>query len=210
MDVSSPHRAVSPSLDGDVVVALARIDGELTGREIARLVPGSQRGVSNALSRLVDQGIVLRRDVGSAGLHQLNRDHIAADVVLAMAELRTVFLSRLRTALAGWDPAPLHASMFGSAARQDGDAKSDIDLLVVGKESDINDPRWLDQLDRLRDDTRRWTGNDVQLVVLGERECRELAADDRPDALVRNARTDAVDLAGAPAAKFLRPSRAKR
>lgn len=205
MDVGQPHRAVSPSVDGDVLVALAGVETELTEGELAGLVTGSQRGVSDALSRLVDQGIVLRRDAGPARLHQLNRDHVAAAVVLEMAQLRSRLLARLRYTLGLWDPAPVHASLFGSAARRSGDASSDIDLLLIAHDADVADERWLDQVDGLRQDVRRWTGNDTQIVVLSVSERLDLLRDERPDALLRSIRADAVDLAGEPAAQFLRP-----
>lgn len=204
MDVGQPHRAVSPSLDGDVLVALAGVEKELTDGELAGLLTGSERGVSDALSRLVAQGIVLRRDAGPARLHQLNRDHVAAAVVLEMAKLRSRLLARLRYTLGLWDPAPLHASLFGAACGG-GDASSDIDLLLIARDADLADERWLDQVDGLREDVRRWTGNDAQLVVLSDSERLDLLHDDGPDALLPNVRADAVDLAGEPAAQFLRP-----
>ncbi len=208
MDVGQPHRAVSPSLEGDVLVALAGVETELTEQDVARLVPGSQHGVSDALSRLVDHGIVLARDAGPARLHQLNRDHVAAAVVLEMAQLRSRLLSRLRYTLGLWDPAPMHASLFGDAASGSGDASCDIDLLLIARDDDLADERWFDQVDGLRSDVRRWTGNDVQIVVLSESERVDLLHDDNPDALLRNVCADAVDLAGEPAAQFLRPQRA--
>lgn len=45
--------------------------------------------------------------------------------------MRSDLLSRLRAALSGWSPRAVHASLFGSAARGDGDAGSDIDIFVV-------------------------------------------------------------------------------
>ncbi|MFA9269677.1 MAG: hypothetical protein ACEQSX_02815 [Baekduiaceae bacterium] len=166
---------------------------------------GSERGVSDALSRLVDEGIVLVRDAGPARLHQLNRDHIAASLVLEMAQLRSRLLARLRYALGLWDPAPMHASLFGDAACGTGDASCAIDLLLIARDTDIADERWLDQVDGLREDVHRWTGNGVQLVVLSDSERLDLLDDESPDALLPNVRADAVDLAGEPAAQFLRP-----
>lgn len=48
-----------------------------------------------------------------------------------MARLRLELWRRLRSELGEWQPAPLYAAVFGSAARGDGDTASDIDLLLV-------------------------------------------------------------------------------
>lgn len=106
---------------------------------------------------------MLSRDAGPARLHQLNREHIAAAAVHEMAQLRSRLPSRLRYALALWDPAPMHASLFGSAARRTGDASSDIDILLVAPDEDIDDERWLAQVHGIREDIHRWTG-EVQYV----------------------------------------------
>jgi predicted nucleotidyltransferase len=58
--------------------------------------------------------------------------------------------------------------MFGSAARGDGDSSSDIDLLIVrrpGLEPDAE--RWDEQIDRLREAVRAWTGNRGQILDIG-------------------------------------------
>lgn len=84
------------TLEGDVLVALAGTTRPLTGRQVAGLVPrGSQKAVSVALDRLVEQGIVLRQEAGRAYLHVLNRDHLAAPAVEVLAGLRGELLARL-------------------------------------------------------------------------------------------------------------------
>ena len=45
--------------------------------------------------------------------------------------ISTALLDGLRDRIAAWPIAPVHASLFGSAARRDGDERSDIDVLVV-------------------------------------------------------------------------------
>lgn len=49
--------------------------------------------------------------------------------------------------------------LFGSAARRDGDASSDIDVLVVS-----DDPNLDDRVDELAEQIRRWTGNRAQVI----------------------------------------------
>lgn len=134
-----------------MLAVLAGTTAPLTGRQIARLAArGTSPSVSAALARLVEQGLVHRQVAGRAYLHILNRDHVAAPAVQALAGLRGELLRRLRDTFAGWEPSPVHASMFGSAARADGDASSDIDLLVIRpKGVDAEDAAWRDQVHAL-------------------------------------------------------------
>jgi hypothetical protein len=158
--------------------------------------------VQKALDRLVEQGIVHRQAAGRAYLHVLNRDHVAAPIVGGLAGLRGEFLRRMRDELASWEPAPVHASLFGSAARGDGDAGSDIDLLVVRPTHvDEEDAAWRSQLDGLAVRVEAWTGNHAGIIELGE---AELA---RPSPTLKEVRADGIDLAGTPIRSLLRSRR---
>jgi predicted nucleotidyltransferase len=192
VDVGRPYAAVTPSLEGDVLVVLAGTTQPLTGARVAALVRrGTVRGVQKALDRLVEQGIVDRQVAGRAYLHVLNRDHVAAPIVDALAGLRGEFLRRVRDDLASWDLAPVHASLFGSAARGDGDAGSDIDLLVVRPaDVDEEDAAWREQLDGLAARVESWTGNHAGIIELGE---AELA---HPSPTLKEVRAEGIDLAG--------------
>jgi hypothetical protein len=64
-------------------------------------------------------------------VHELNRDHLAAPAATLLADLRLELWKRLRETLSGWTEKPVHAAVFGSAARGDGGPESDIDLLLV-------------------------------------------------------------------------------
>jgi predicted nucleotidyltransferase len=140
---------------------------------------------------------VHRQEAGRAYLHTLNRDHIAAPAVELLAGLRTELLRRLRDTLGAWQPAPVHASMFGSAARGDGDTSSDIDLLVVRPaEVDEEDAAWRAQLEALGESVHAWSGNRAGIVELGEGELVGLRRN--PPAILGDLRTDGIDLAGLP------------
>ena len=208
MDVSDPTRSITPTLDGPILAVLAAAGRPLTVGQIAELaVRGSEIGIRRSLARLVGQGIVRATVMGRNQVHELNRDHIAADVAVQLAGLRNELWRRLREEIAGWRPAPLYAAVFGSAARGDGDAASDIDLLLVhppfpgekrparlstslrtdfadalGQTLLVSDERnapqrWDAQLDRLRDLVESWTGNRLQIVDMGFFEWRRASAD---------------------------------
>ncbi|HEY6058053.1 MAG TPA: nucleotidyltransferase domain-containing protein, partial [Candidatus Limnocylindrales bacterium] len=153
----------------------------LSGREIHRLAGvGSVRGVQLVLARLVRQGLVGADEHANATLYAANRAHLAWPALEALVGLRRRFRERLGEAIAGWTLAPLHLSIFGSAARRDGDAESDIDLLIVRPgEVREGDEAWEAQLDVLRDQVTAWTGNRCQTFDIDSARLAEhLAASD--------------------------------
>lgn len=204
MDLTRPYTSVVAGLEGDVLVALARSHEPLTGRAVAQLVRrGSPDGVRKALDRLVAQGTVRRTHAGRASLHLLNRQHLAAPAVEILASLRTELLDRMRGELATWTVPALHASLFGSAARGDGDVRSDIDLYVVRPSAvPADDGTWNSQLTSLTESAMNWTGNVVSVVEHDEEAARRLPS--ARTRLVHDLRRDAIDLAGKPLADFLR------
>lgn len=166
MDVSRPYSAVAPSLDGDVLVQLAGLAAPVSGRELARRIPwASQPAVNSAVDRLAKSGVVLRQSAPPANLYLLNREHLAYPAVEAMAGMRSAFYSRLRNLFAISNVRIAHASVFGSFARADGDASSDIDLLIVWGRTvspDVSD----DLVGELESKVRSWTGNELNVAEI--------------------------------------------
>ncbi len=116
--------------------------------------------------------------------------------------MRTRLLAQIRGLFEAWEVPPHHASLFGSAARRDGDTKSDIDILVV-RPAQIaeDDPVWRAQIDQLEDRVLAWTGNRVELAELSFAELGDLRA--RTPAIVHNLKRDGIDLAGVPIRRLL-------
>ena len=188
---------MSPGLDGDVLVVLAGTTRPLTGRGVAELTRiGSPDGVRKALDRLVGHGIVTREVVGRAQTHRLNREHLAAPAVEALAAMRGSLIQRLRSSISGWQVAPVHSSLFGSAARGDGDIESDIDIFLVRPRSvREDDPVWSDQVEDLVEAVQLWTGNRAEVFEIAEARASSLLRSRRPG--VPGLRDDAIELAGA-------------
>jgi predicted nucleotidyltransferase len=197
MDVSKPHTAVGPTLDTEVLAVLAGTSRPLTGREVARLTGRiSHRGVAEALSRLVEHGLVERREAGRALLFTLNRQHLAAPAVEILAGMRTELLRRIRGLVSSWEAAAVHISIFGSTARGDGDTQSDVDVFVVRPDAvSADDPRWLKQINDLVESVELWTGNRTSVAEVAASEIEHLLADDPP--IVGKLRSDAIDVSGA-------------
>lgn len=194
MDFGHPFHAVAPTLDGDVLTVLAGADEGFSGRQIHRLLNhGSEQGVRMAAERLVEQGVVLRSQVGRAKIYRLNRRHVAAPHIQGMATLRTEVLKRLQVAIESWQVPPLLALLFGSAAQGKAEPNSDLDLFLVRRaEVDEESGVWVDQLAALERDATEWTGNDARIVEFGE---DELAGGDFEN-VVGEALSTGIDLYG--------------
>ncbi len=203
MDLCRPYSAVAPTVEGDVLVVLAGTTHPLTGRQVARLARrGSVAGVAKALDRLDRQGLVTRLDAPPASLYTLNRRHIAAPVVEALAGLRAQFLSRLRDALSAWEIQPVHASLFGSAARGDGALDSDVDVFLVRPAViDGEEATWSEQLASLSDLVFASTGNRAGIIDFAEQDIEQLLEESPP--VLEELRRDAIDLAGVPSRELL-------
>jgi predicted nucleotidyltransferase len=203
MDVSRPYSAVCPTLDGEVLQVLAGTTRLLTGREVARLTGrSSHSGVLDVLHRLTEHGLVTRVELNRAFLFALNREHLAAPAVETLMEMRAVLMSRIRSTSEAWEIGPTNLSVFGSAARGDGDTRSDIDVFVVRpRDVDGDNIGWRAQLEDLSSQIMRWTGNHAGIVEVAETEIAQLRTDERP--IVAALRADAISLTGCEIDKLL-------
>jgi predicted nucleotidyltransferase len=194
MDLSEPWSAVCPTLDGPVLAALASTSRPLAAREVARLVRrGSWGGVRKVLVRLAAHGIVRVEEAGNVTLYSLNREHLAAPAVEQLMGLRDELVRRLAQEIASWSVPVVHASLFGSAARGEGDVTSDIDLFVVRpRPVDQDDATWRSQLDRLATEVLAWTGNHAGISEVGEWELAHVGTTDAGKSI----RDEGITLAG--------------
>lgn len=165
MDFVRPIDAIMPGAQGKMLAVLAETTAELNLRTIAQLSGVSQAQASRVLPRLVDLGVVERREVPPSSLFRLVPEHVAARVVLDLACATDTVLDEIgRMALALPFP-PVSVIVFGSFARREAGADSDIDVVVVrptGIDEDRED--WASSIDRWRTDVRRLTGNPVEVL----------------------------------------------
>ncbi len=204
MDFSTPFQSMLPGADSDVLTVLAGSTKPRTGREIARLADRSQRGAQLVLSRFVEHGLVLVREAGSARVYTLNWDHLAAEPIAGLANLRGALFRRISDEVFNyWRPQPVHLSVFGSAARGDGGLDSDVDIFLV-RPGDVeeDDEIWRERVEALADAVFRWTGNHAGISEVGEDELERLRREQ--PAIVKSLRADAVNIAGMPVRELLR------
>lgn len=196
MDLTSPLRSLVPSLDSAVLEVLAGTSSGLSATQIARLSRrGTRAGQHAVLNRLVEHGVVVAETANTGFLYRLNRDHLLAPAILVAVSAGEELLSRLTRACQSLTPVPIHASIFGSYARAQATATSDIDLmLVVDDGVDVHNARWTDQVDDLEDQVLRWTGNRLETLVLSATRLREVVHAREP--LVETWTADARTLIG--------------
>ncbi len=194
-----PLSALFPTVQGAVLHTLWRRTTPMTGREVHRVsATGSYRGTLVALDRLVEQGIVEARRVGQAREYRLNEEHLAHPALaaaLAAFTPRADLDDRLRALVHQHLPDDRHVSLayFGSFARGEAGADSDIDLLLV-----VPDGTADDTTDRIVADLevrgQRWTGNEVQVYATRHTDlARAVAAG---DPIVAEWQQDAVTILG--------------
>lgn len=201
MDLKHPLRSIVPSLDWAVLEVLSGIQSGMGASQIARLSQGGSRsGQATILERLVRHGLVVAEPANHGFLYRLNRDHLLAPAILLATGLRTQLLELLASEVAALTPAPVHASVFGSFARGEGDAGSDIDLLVLSA-SESDTAAWEDQISGLQERLERRTGNRCACMIFSVDRVRQFATDGEP--IVENWISDGLLLTGSALALLL-------
>lgn len=190
MNLSAPTLDVSPSVRGAILQTLARLEQPVSRRHLAELAGVAPGNASGVIEELVRSGLVSEMVAGRSSMVALNRQHLAAGPVVALAGLRGELIRRLRDRLAEWADLT-GAWLFGSVARGDADGDSDIDLLLVV--NDLDTPAFAERLAGLGSDVRAWTGNDLQVVEHDARSWQALLRGGNP--LVEQVRRDGISLA---------------
>lgn len=167
MRFQNPFAVISPvGLDSQVLTVLARSDHYMTAPEIHRHLPegGSSNGVRNALARLVEIGTVLEAFAGRISIFALNREHLLAESITQFANAKRTFIEKLAAEITDWETQPISVTMFGSAARNDMQSNSDIDLLFILSDDLATEPENT-ALSDLVSKASQWTGNDIRPLV---------------------------------------------
>lgn len=162
MDMSEPASVVLAPGTAAVLRALAGTERSFTMRRLAWVAGVSTNRARQVVLRLAEHGLVLLEEQGPSTLCKLNRDHLACTAVIQLTQLRATLLQLLHSEIAGWAVLPEHASLYGSAARGDGDTTSDLDILVIRPgRLDDDDESWRDQLFGAEERIHAATGNHV-------------------------------------------------
>jgi DNA-binding transcriptional ArsR family regulator len=175
VDFVRPIDAIVPGVQGRVLAVLAETSSELNLSTIARLAGVSQAQASRVLPGLVRLGVVERKEVPPSSLFRLVPEHVASRLVLGLARAREAVLDELGRLAGSVAVPPVSVIAFGSFARGEAGADSDIDVVVVRPDGvDEDDEEWGTSVARWRVDARRVAGNQVEVleVTAGEAAAR--------------------------------------
>src|SRR5207249_4919718 len=112
-----------------------RADQSFYTRQIAREVDASVGAVQRELENLSKVELIVRKSVGSQVFYQANRDTPIFPEMRALVNKTAGVFSVLRSALHPLSKQIVAAFVYGSLAREEESAQSDIDLMVVGNAS---------------------------------------------------------------------------
>ena len=110
-----------------------RADQSFYTREIAREVDASVGAVQRELENLSKVGLILRKSVGSQVHYQANRETPIFPEMRALINKTIGVFGVLSSALRPLSKQIIAAFVYGSVAREQETAQSDVDLMVVGK-----------------------------------------------------------------------------
>lgn len=195
MDVGLPLRSVSPGVDGDVLGVLLRTHAPLTGNKVSQMAGRSYAQVRHVLHRLVDDGLVSAERHGNAVSYTFNREHVTAAGLEELTRLHDEVEGRIRDFVSMWSLPARSAAVFGSFARRDGSADSDIDLLLVRSAGvALDNEVWSAQRHAPAAAIERWTGNPARIVDMSPAELTAAASRDEP--LIGSLRDEVKVVAG--------------
>lgn len=154
---------------------LSRFPGrEFTGRGLAIEAGASHPNAIRELNRMLTQGILVTRTVGRAHVWQWPLDHYLTEPLAALFAAEAGAPEALRQLILGElsvDGSVERIVLFGSVARGETHAESDIDVLVMISDETAR-TRVQRRLDRLRGRIGRVFGNSFGPIVYTTEEAR--------------------------------------
>lgn len=193
MQLQNPFTALINGLESQVLNVLCRSENLYSLTEILQLAPenSSRTGARKAIERLVEQGLVEQFALANSYMYRLNREHLLAPAVLEIARAKSLLIERLKTEIESWALKPITVILFGSAARDEMGAGSDIDLLIVWDNDSDEDAAFALSSD-LSNKGSTWTGNDLRVL--------EYTADEiAPSVIFSEILSDGIPVYGDPA-----------
>ena len=171
MDYTRPVQALIPGAQGQILGVLAETTAQLNLTTLSRLAGVSLAQASRVLPELVHLGLVERVEAPPSALFRLMDESLVGRLVRSMTDLRYRALGAVGDCTALHKPRPELVVVFGSFARGEADADSDLDVVIV-RPADIDDSDsvWAESIVTLNQDLARTLGNPVNILEVGAKE----------------------------------------
>jgi len=185
MDLSNPLGSLLPANEARALRVLARLESPISGRQVHALAgEGSYSGMRLALERLCVSGLVEGNPSSSSTNYAINRDHLLWQPIKDILESRSRLFRNIRNHLTNSpeddaEQLTLSVSLYGSVARGDSGAASDVDLAVV-YENEMQKAQEQMAVDTLVRQIERWTSSAVQLYDVTRAELAAMARSQDP------------------------------
>jgi len=156
-------------------------------REIIRLAKVGQGSVQRELARLVRAGVLIKTPEGNLTYYEANRTCPVFHELRGLVEKTAGIGDAIREALLPFTDSIEHAFLYGSTARGEEGAASDIDLMIVGEASFLDVVSAISPL-------QETLGREINPTVFTEAEFRRRMKEQDPflEHVMRNERTDLI------------------
>lgn len=190
-----------------VLRVLVPISRPVSGREAARLAGVSPKALA-ALDDLVQMGIVIRREATGQHLYSFNHKNYLAKQLKQLFQAEEERIERIFDYLRAAMPSAnsqrqsdtiLSAVVFGSSARKEAAAGSDLDVLVIVADSQGVEPAYARLVDSSQELWDRFGLRLSPVVMPVDKWQRQIREGDHFAASVRQ---DAIHIAGRPLAEI--------
>jgi predicted nucleotidyltransferase len=173
------------------------VEAELPVSTLANVAGVGRTRASGIVAELSALGVVERREVGRTVLVSLARHSAAGELIDRLAHLDSEVISRLRSLASKIKPGPETLLIFGSFARGEADADSDLDVLAV-RSPKVDPEEWATSLSAFAEQAQALAGNQVQLLDYDLEELRRKAGPKTKEGrdFWRAVRRDAIVLVG--------------
>lgn len=206
MNTGEPTDIVLPRATAAVFRVLVGADASFSIRQLARVAGVSAPRAVEIVNHASQRGLILVEQAGRSRMCRFNREHLAAGAVIELVAIRERMLRAIEDEIASWSIAPLHASLFGSVARAEGDTNSDLDLLLVRPKGEPEED-WEEQKYTSGIRLRAKIGNPVSWFDISMTELKRAMRGSEP--IIAEWKKDSIALAGPPLWDLFRQMRGK-
>ena len=206
MNTGEPTDIVLPRATAAVFRVLVGADASFSIRQLARVAGVSAPRAVEIVNHASERGLILVEQAGRSRMCRFNREHLAAGAVIELVAIRERMLRAIEDEIASWSIAPLHASLFGSVARAEGDTNSDLDLLLVRPKGEPEED-WEEQKYTSGIRLRAKIGNHVSWFDISMTELKRAMRGSEP--IIAEWKQDSIALAGPPLWDLFRQMRGK-